>query len=232
MDEILSQWDNAAKIYLSTQEASTNAKINEVIVKNRFSDLSGKVVLDAGCGYGVFTDYFMHIGADAIGCDGSTEMLKIAKGKYPACEFHLVDMQKKFPYCDDQFDVVFCNQVLMDIPEIQPLFNEFSRITKDGGTLFFSIVHPATYPGEWIEDKNGIKTSRIISNYTPIYKIEHNFCGKTTHFHRPISFYFNLAAKNSFYLVHMDEPCIYNNISNVSNLPLFLFAEFKKHVFE
>lgn len=230
MDEILSQWDDAAEIYLSTQEASANVKINEEVVKNRFSDLSGKAVLDAGCGYGVFTDYFTHVGADVIGCDGSGEMLRIAKEKYPACEFQLVDMQKKLPYCDDQFDIVFCNQVLMDIPEVQTLFSEFSRITRENGILFFAIVHPVTYPGEWIEDKNGRKTSKIINNYTSIYKIEHNFCRKTTHFHRPISFYFNLAAKNNFYLVNMDEPCIYNNVSDVSNLPLFLFAEFKKHV--
>ena len=201
MDQILSQWDNAAEIYLSTQEASADAKINEEAV--------------------------MQVGADAIGCDGSNEMLRIAREKYPACEFNLVDMQKKLPYSDDQFDVVFCNQVLMDIPEVQTLFGEFSRVTKENGILFFAIIHPATYPGEWIEDENGMKTSKIIRNYTSIYKMEHTFCRKTTHFHRPISFYLNLAARNDFCLVNMDELC-----SNDSNLPLFLLAEFRKHIFK
>ena len=82
-----------------------------------------------------------------------------------------------------------------------------------------------------MDNKNGTKIAKTIKNYNINYKIEHNFCGRTsTHFHRPLSFYFNLAAKNNYYLVNMNEPCAYNNEINNSNLPLFLFAEFQKHV--
>lgn len=137
MDEILTQWNNAAKTYFVTQEASDDAAFNQAVVKERFSSLSGKKVLDAGCGYGAFTSYFQRIGADVLGCDGSEEMLVIAKEQYPDCKFDLVDLQERLPYQNEQFDLVFCNQVLMDLADIQGLFGEFSRILKTAGILYF-----------------------------------------------------------------------------------------------
>lgn len=122
-------------------------KTNKVVVEGRFTDLQGNAVLNAGCGYGVYTDYFKRIGADVIGCDGSVKMLEIAKKSYPACAFDLVDLQAQLPYCDHLFDVVFCNQVLMDISNIEGLLTEFSRITKENGVLFLATIHPAFYPG-------------------------------------------------------------------------------------
>ena len=40
---------------------------------------SGESVLDLGCGYGCYTDYFRTAGADVIGIDGSEKMIELAR---------------------------------------------------------------------------------------------------------------------------------------------------------
>jgi SAM-dependent methyltransferase len=193
---------------------------------DRFSDLSGLEVLDVGCGYGVYTDDFRRAGAWVTGCDGSPAMLKRARMLYPDCSFELVDLLGPLPYDDGRFDLVFCNQVLMDLPDITGLFREFERVVKAAGTLYFAIVHPASYPGEWIKDESGVNAAKQVRDYGRVYQIEHSFCGGTSHFHRPVSYYLNLAAENGFRLVRMEEPC--DPSENDAGMPLFLFAEFQK----
>lgn len=224
-DRVLEQWSRAAAVYATVQESAPDAVLNRAVVRRRFRDMTGRTALDAGCGCGGYTNELKAAGADVTGCDGSAEMLKIARSRYPACRFERVDLLGSLPYRKEQFDLVFCNQVLMDLPEINGLFAEFSRITGEGGILFLGIVHSATYPGEWVEDGAGRKTAKTIRKYAAVYRLEHPFCGETTHFHRPISHYLNLAADHQFHLVHMEEPC---RDSDISGLPPFLFAEFRK----
>ncbi|WP_071440633.1 class I SAM-dependent methyltransferase [Traorella massiliensis] len=78
----IQQWVQAANRYLDSQEASNHAKKNREIVMKRFSDLTNKKVLELGCGYGWYTYYFNSIHADAIGVDGFSSMIKLAKEKY------------------------------------------------------------------------------------------------------------------------------------------------------
>lgn len=228
MNQVLEQWERAAQAYAAGQEQNKNVRDNMAVVQRRFPAMPGCAVLDAGCGYGVFTDYFRRIGADVIGCDGSPAMLRQARARYPEGAFEQVDLQQSLPYADERFDLVFCNQVLMDLPEIESLFDEFARVLKTGGRLFCAIVHPAAYPGEWLEDEHGVKIARMLRSYAREYQIQHDFCGGTTHFHRPISYYCNLAAQSGLCLIGMEEPCAADDTDNISGMPLFLYAEWRK----
>ena len=55
-----------------------------------------------------------------------------------------------------------------------------------------------------------------------------NSGGKTTHFHRPLSYYLNVACDVGLILVHVEEPITYDGKSKNKDLPLFFFAEYKK----
>ncbi len=74
----LEQWDLAASSYMENQEQSEYANFNRKTVSNRFTNLNGQRVLDLGCGYGWYTNFFANIGANVIGCDGSNKMIEIA----------------------------------------------------------------------------------------------------------------------------------------------------------
>ena len=58
MKKLVDQWDKAAKKYTKDQEQSDFVESNKRVVKARFQEMSGRKVLDLGCGYGYYTDYF------------------------------------------------------------------------------------------------------------------------------------------------------------------------------
>lgn len=228
MKGILVQWDEAAQKYASDQEQSEYAETNKHSVKKRFQDLTGKKVLDLGCGYGYYTDYFISIGAEVLGVDGSAKMIEIARKKYPHCRFELCDISEKLSFEKESFDLVFCNQVLMDMENIEIVFSECSRILKKNGIFYYSIVHPAFYGGQWLTDERGFKYAKSISAYLKPHSFENKFWGSTKHFHRPLSYYLNVALDHGFILRHVEEPRSYNSKTANEDLPLFFFAEYQK----
>ena len=228
MKNIMEQWNQAAQAYAEDQERSAFAESNKHIVKDRFQDMTGMTVLDLGCGYGWYTDYFRSIGADVVGVDGAEDMLRIARERYPHSIFEMCNIARTFPFADASFDLVFCNQVLMDIEDIDPVFAECHRILKPRGTLYYSIVHPAFYASRWLKDEHGLDHAKAVASYLTPCALTNTFWGETTHFHRPLSYYLNAAAEHGFILRRADEPVSYDGITKNADIPLFFFAEYQK----
>ena len=222
-------WDLAAERYRQEQEHSAFASVNRRMVTGRFRglDLKGKALLDLGCGYGWYTHYFHSVGAKAVGCDGSAEMLRLARSQYPDIPFERVDLLEELPYGDERFDVVFCNQVLMDIPCISGLIKEVGRITAEGGLFYVSLVHPAFYDARW-QEEDGFGKVRIMERYLSEYSIENGFWGSTRHYHRTLSSYLNTILRAGFRLLHVEEPETYDGVCRSAEFPLFFAAEFQK----
>lgn len=228
MKNLVKQWDKAAKRYTKDQEKSEFVESNRQTVKKRFKDLTTQNVLDLGCGYGYYTDYFQSIGANVLGVDASTNMIKIARSRYKNCSFDICDITENLPFANESFDLIFCNQVLMDVENIEQIFAECYRVLKSDGIFYYSIVHPAFYDSEWLTDENGFNYAKSISSYINPYSFTNEFWGKTEHFHRPLSNYLNAAAKEGFVLKHIEEPISYDGVKKNKDLPLFFFAEYKK----
>ena len=159
MQDIINQWNRAALKYAEDQECSQFVEGNKKIVKARFEHFNGEKVLDLGCGYGVYTDYFRSIGADVIGIDGSEKMIEIARDRYPVIDFSVMDITAPFAFGNDQFDVVFSNQVFMDIENIDFVFSECRRVLKTGGVLI-NILKPIN-----LKMNFGVKQSTFIAHY-------------------------------------------------------------------
>ncbi len=226
--ETIRYWEEAAEKYCSVQESSDFSAQNRRLVEDRFAEIGAMSVLDAGCGYGRYTDWFAKQGAKVTGCDGAAAMIRLARERYPHSRFDLVDLTEDLPYQAGSFDLVFCNQVLMDLPEIAHTLSEFARVLRTQGRLWLSIVHPAFYIGEWVTGEDGKKRAKEISGYLTPHSREGDFWGRSLHYHRPVSYYLNLAARNGLSLLEMVEPRSYDPKENQSDLPLFLCAEFEK----
>lgn len=227
-DITIQQWNDAAESFAESQEHSNFAEINQAIIKQRFKTLNGEKVLDLGCGYGFYTDYFRSIGGISVGIDGAKAMLDIARNKFPDCSFSLADITRPLTFDSDSFDIVFCNLVLMDIDPIEKIIAECSRILKPRGVFWYSIVHPAFFCGDWQTDENGYQFGKLITSYLSSKVTENRFWGKTMHFHRPLSCYLNAAADAGLVLSHIEEPRSYDNKTKNEDLPLFFIAEYKK----
>ena len=228
MSDITNQWNHAASKYVEEQERSAYAESNKSVVRTRFECLNGEKLLDLGCGYGFYTDYFRSIGAEAVGVDASEKMIEIARERYPLSEFSVMDITMSLPFENQQFDIIFSNQVFMDIEDIDFVFSECNRILKKDGILYYSIVHPAFYDGHWLEDSNGCMYAKAVEKYIKPYQFSNKFWGETEHFHRPLSYYLNVAAKYGFVLRQAYEPVSYDGKSKNGDLPLFFFAEYVK----
>jgi ubiquinone/menaquinone biosynthesis C-methylase UbiE len=228
MDKNIQEWNCAARLYSEFEKTSHYSLFCREFISNYFRNIKNKKILDAGCGNGIYTEILTKNGGIVTGCDASTEMLNIAKERYPLYKYDKINLMEKMPYDNNSFDIVFCHLVLMDIDPIDNAISEFFRILKNKGTLFFSITHPAFYRAVWEKDKNGKILSKKVTEYITPVQEQQNFWGTTMHYHRPISYYFNKAANKGFKLNEMFEPQVYEG-PKIPDIPLYLFVEFYKN---
>ena len=228
MHDNLENWIEAAPIYAEVKGDNIYSCFCKDFAEKHFANVSQLRVLDAGCGDGEYTEMFREKGAIATGCDGSHKVIEIAKKQYPYCSFDVVDISKQLPYQDDAFDLVFSNLVLMDIEEINTTIQEFERVLKKGGKLFFSIVHPAFYLADWEKDDAGTIVSKKVNVYITPHEIGMIWGTQPVlHYHRPVSYYFNLMAEFGLTFLKMYEPKVYED-AKIPDIPLYMFAEFMK----
>lgn len=111
-------------------------------------DLKGKDLLDAGCGPGEASVFLARQGANVIGVDISSEMIKVAQNL--AKEFEVESTQLQFQqmsvedllFADESFHVVFGSN-LMHHCDVNIASKELARVLRPGGRAVF--VDPLGY---------------------------------------------------------------------------------------
>ncbi|WP_462251219.1 class I SAM-dependent methyltransferase [Ekhidna sp.] len=103
-----------------------------------------KVILDAACGPGKYAEELMRKGAEVVGFDISSEMIKYAKERNKEKgEFFVHDMEQHLVQIkDNTFDVIVCALALHYVQDWSQTIQEFYRLLKEGGKLVISIEHP------------------------------------------------------------------------------------------
>jgi len=109
-------------------------------------DLEGKLVVDAAAGTGRWGRLCASRGARLIALDFCREMLEQAPGA--KLQAHL----ERLPLTDDCSDVTICAFALGYAPES---FRELDRITRRGGTLWITDVHPDAIRNGWTRSFRG-----------------------------------------------------------------------------
>ena len=143
----MKQWDKFAHEYdkmMGETGDIPHQKLINPAIQQFLGDISGKVILDAGCGNGYRVRRLSVSTKKVIGIDNSKELIKIAKRKgIPSTvSFKVADLTKALPFKDGYFDIILSNMVLHYLPNIKPIAKEFKRVLKQGGELVFSICHP------------------------------------------------------------------------------------------
>jgi ubiquinone/menaquinone biosynthesis C-methylase UbiE len=109
------------------------------IFKKYLSD--GDKLLDVGCGNGRLSEFSKNKKINYIGADVSSELISLAKKRYPKKRFLVAD-NLNLPFLDDNFDKVFSIAVLHTIPSAnfrKKAIFEIKRVLKEKG-LFFATV--------------------------------------------------------------------------------------------
>ena len=101
-----------------------------------------ELILDVGCGSGFVTRDIANLTKGrVIGVDGSADMIRMATNVLE--DYKNVDLciglAKQLPFCDNMFDIVTCNLLLMWVDKPQKVVNEMTRVTKPGGKVLASL---------------------------------------------------------------------------------------------
>jgi 2-polyprenyl-3-methyl-5-hydroxy-6-metoxy-1,4-benzoquinol methylase len=99
-------------------------------------DLTGKHILDAGCGTGRGTERMISRGARVTALDIGPNLVNLTRIRYP-CQA-LIASVVELPFPNDTFDVVFSTEVIEHTPDPLASVLEMYRILKPHGHLVLS----------------------------------------------------------------------------------------------
>lgn len=113
---------------------------------------AGDKVLDIGCGWGRLCQVFENNDFAYTGFDQSSELLKIARKKFPGKKFIEGEM-RCLPFADKAFDKVYCVQAfhhILDRKSMQRALLEMKRVLAGSGLI---IMTNWNLMGEWRQQK-------------------------------------------------------------------------------
>lgn len=153
-------------------------------LKSLFPNLSGKKVLDLGCGYGWHCKYAVECGAESVlGIDLSEKMIETAKEKNSdkKIEYSVCGLDQ-YDYPENSFDCVVSNLVLHYICDLSAIYKNIFKTLKKEGIFLLNIEHPVFTSGvnqDWVYGGDGKPRHWPVDNYFYTGMRETNFLGKT-----------------------------------------------------
>jgi ubiquinone/menaquinone biosynthesis C-methylase UbiE len=107
-------------------------------------DLTGRKVIEVGCGTGRNTAWLVERSAEIVALDFSEEMLAKARARVnePCVRFVQHDARAKWPLADSLADVVIAMLILEHIENLETFFAEAARVLRHRGELFVCELHP------------------------------------------------------------------------------------------
>lgn len=173
-------------------------------------DVSGRRILDIGCGEGRFCRLLAGLGAEVTGID-LTEAL-VERGRKLGCgrETYLVGNAEDLADLDSQsFDLAVSYIVLVDLFDYRGSIEAAYRVLKPGGRFVVCNIHPirsAQQPGGWITQA-GKKLVYPVDNYSDEGPREFTWWGKRfINMHRTLSSYISAFVEAGFVLEQLHEP--------------------------
>ena len=125
-------WGQNPKNWATIQEPTGNAGYTYVLEHLNLE--GGKVLLDVGCGSGIFSSLATEKGAIVTGIDASEALLAVAMHRNPAINFMPGEMEE-LPFGDENFDIVCGFNSFQYAANTKNALTEAYRVLKSDGRL-------------------------------------------------------------------------------------------------
>jgi SAM-dependent methyltransferase len=154
----------------------------------RHDGITTGLVVDLGCGSGLWARELADAGYDVLGIDISASMIDIARRRVPQGEFQVGSLLKAtLPQCDAITSLGECFNYLFDknntTNELRRLFRRVYASLKPGGLFIFDIAEPGRGKGprqkhregaDWavlVEVDEDTRTNRLTRRITSFRKV-------------------------------------------------------------
>jgi len=151
-EKILDSWEkNAAPWVKAIQEQQIESRkfVTDQAIVEMVSSVSGKKVLDIGCGEGWLARALSELGYSVTGIDAVEELVNkakvLGKGSFKALKYENISAET----LDDKYDIAVCNFSLLGKESVQHLFNVIPLILNSGGCFIIQTLHPHISSGDF-----------------------------------------------------------------------------------
>ncbi len=216
LEEVRDFWNRVADDWRLQvgDDGDSNRRLHSDPVLWKFAgDVSGRTVLDAGCGTGYLSKKLRDRGALVTGIDFSERMIEVARAKNPAIDFRVDSCSALATIDDEHFDMVIANYVLMDTPDLRATMEAFNRVLQTDGVAILVFCHPCFPQGRATVSENSAEISYCWS--FPYFEPRKctdppwaHFTSEFIWFHRPLSDYWKAFIAAGFVVVDFEEPRI------------------------
>ncbi|HKR03778.1 MAG TPA: methyltransferase domain-containing protein [Bacteroidia bacterium] len=133
------EWEAHSKLDMNTTWGMTlQSRFEQFLLETQstIAELPGKIMLDAGCGNGLLTEYFSTKGITIFGIDFSTSVFDAEKRRTSNnCCFLQGDLMFP-PFRSETFDIIVSNGVLHHTPNTEVTFKSVAKTVKQNGKLY------------------------------------------------------------------------------------------------
>jgi SAM-dependent methyltransferase/uncharacterized protein YbaR (Trm112 family) len=126
------QWNVFSEMY-PHWEANFRSYFEPLV---QMRDFEGKLVLDAGCGFGRHAYYASKMGAEVVAIDLSEAVEAAYRNTRSIGDVHVVQADIYNLPLEAQFDLVYCVGVLQHVPDPPVAFGNLAKMLKLGAGVF------------------------------------------------------------------------------------------------
>lgn len=141
-NELFDEWPERYDQWFTTPIGKLVFQFESELVADMLQPGRGELILDAGCGTGVFTIDFLAAGARIIGLDISVPMLKFAVKKSGGYPFSAVRGDiRRLPFKDNSFDKAVSVTALEFVSDAKRGVAELFRVVRPGGRVVVATLN-------------------------------------------------------------------------------------------
>jgi len=135
-NRLFDEWPDRYDEWFRTPVGTLVKRYESGLLLDLLQPRPGEMILDVGCGTGIFTLDIIESGPSVVGLEISRPMLMRARQKTGGNAFHPItgDMLS-LPFADKVFDKTVSMTALEFIEDAQAAVGELFRVTKKGGTI-------------------------------------------------------------------------------------------------